>query len=98
MTKLELGDYIEQIIKKGDKISIFEKNVLAISTYSATLAKQLLEIKENKKFNVYMGDDPLALNIINTQNYSYMYKNPIEDVTEQINIFEKKGSDPIKFL
>ena len=90
MTKLELGDYIEQIIKKGDKISIFEKNVLAISTYSATLAKQLLEIKENKKFNVYMGDDPLALNIINTQNYSYMYKNPIEDVTEQINIFEKK--------
>ena len=30
MTKLELGDYIEQIIKKGDKISIFEKNVLQI--------------------------------------------------------------------
>lgn len=90
MTKHELGKHIENILDKGDKISIFERNILAISTYSATLAKELLEIKENKNFNVYMGADPLALNIINTKNYEYLYKNPLDDVTKQINEFEKK--------
>lgn len=89
MTKHELGKHIENILDKGDKISIFERNILAISTYSATLAKELLEIKENKNFNVYMGADPLALNIINTKNYEYLYKNPLDDVTKQINEFEK---------
>ena len=88
MTKHELGKHIENILDKGDKISIFERNILAISTYSATLAKELLEIKENKNFNVYMGADPLALNIINTKNYEYLYKNPLDDVTKQINEFE----------
>ena len=65
MTNEEFSHQIEAIAKKdANKIAVFEKNLLAVATYSAPLAKKLLEISTNERFNLYTGKDPIDINIL----------------------------------
>ena len=92
MTEQEFSHQIEEIAKKdANKKTVFEKNLLAIvATYSAPLAKKLLEINTNERFNLYTGKDPIDINIIAADGSRYMYENPVSDVEKQLESFEKE--------
>ena len=91
MTEQEFSRQIEAIAKK-DANKVFEKNLLAVATYSAPLAKKLLEINTNERFNLYTGKDPIDINIIAADGSRYMYENPVSDVEKQLESFEKEYS------
>ena len=92
MTEQEFSRQIEAIAnKEANKLAVFEKNLLAIvATYSAPLAKKLLEINTNERFNLYTGKDPIDINIIAADGSRYMYENPVSDVEKQLESFEKE--------
>ncbi|MCI7247889.1 MAG: DUF115 domain-containing protein [Campylobacter sp.] len=90
MTEQEFSRQIEAIAKKKGTISKFEKNLLAVAIYSAPLAKKLLEISTNERFNLYTGKDPIDINIIAADGSRYMYENPVSDVEKQLESFEKE--------
>ena len=93
MTEQEFSNQIEAIAKKeANKITVFEKNLLAVAIYSAPLAKKLLEINTNERFNLYTGKDPIDINIIAADGSRYMYENPVSDVEKQLESFEKAKS------
>ena len=94
MTEQEFSHQIEEIAnKEANKLAVFEKNLLAIvATYSAPLAKKLLEINTNERFNLYTGKDPIDINIIAADGSRYMYENPVSDVEKQLESFEKAYS------
>ena len=93
MTEQEFSHQIEAIAKKeASKLAVFEKNLLAVAVYSAPLAKKLLEINTNERFNVYTGKDPIDINIIANDGSRYMYENPVSDVEKQLVSFEKAKS------
>ena len=93
MTEQEFSRKIEAIAKKeANKITVFEKNLLAVAIYSAPLAKKLLEINTNERFNLYTGKDPIDINIIAADGSRYMYENPVSDVEKQLESFEKAYS------
>lgn len=90
--EVDLSQAISAIIAKGDKLSNFEKNILAICEYSAPLVNKLLEIKTNKKFQIFMGKDPIDINIVNSKTYEYMFEHPVQEVQDKIVSFEKAHS------
>ena len=91
MTNEEFSHQIEAIAKKeANKLAVFEKNLLSVATYSAPLAKKLLEINTNERFNLYTGKDPIDINIIAADGSRYMYENPVSDVEKQLENFEKE--------
>ena len=93
MTNEEFSHQIEAIAKKeANKLAVFEKNLLAVAVYSAPLAKRLLELQGNKKINVFTGKDPLDINLITKDGLRYMYENPLKDIEEQLDSFEKEYS------
>ena len=93
MTEQEFSNQIEAMAKKeANKITVFEKNLLAVAIYSAPLAKKLLEINTNERFNLYTGKDPIDINIIAADGSRYMYENPVSDVEKQLESFEKEYS------
>ncbi|MDO2408437.1 motility associated factor glycosyltransferase family protein [Campylobacter magnus] len=93
MTNEEFSHQIEAIAKKeANRITVFEKNLLAVAIYSAPLAKKLLEINTNERFNLYTGKDPIDINIIAADGSRYMYENPVSDVEKQLESFEKEYS------
>ena len=93
MTNEEFSHQIEAIAKKEvNKLAVFEKNLLAVAIYSAPLAKKLLEINTNERFNLYTGKDPIDINIIAADGSRYMYENPVSDVEKQLESFEKEYS------
>lgn len=87
-------DKLQKILAKkitsDQDINIFTKNITAIMSINAKLAKLLLNFKENTEFGAFMGKDPLDLNIINQKNLNYMFEHPKDDVTNQIKEFEDK--------
>ena len=98
MTNEEFSHQIEAIAKKeANRITVFEKNLLAVAIYSAPLAKKLLEINTNDRFNLYTGKDPIDINIIAADGSRYMYENPVSDVEKQLESFESVD-EAIKYL
>ena len=96
MTDKELDKKIAEIVKKGDKVSIFERNVLAIAIYSAPLAKRLLEADalsaKERKFEICKGKDPIDINLVNKKTLSCVYESPAREIEEHVASFEKEHS------
>lgn len=69
---------------------IFRKNLQALIYHDPILTTKLFEIKQNEKYEVFAGKDPIDINIIDKSNYSYMYKNPAKDVEEKLKDTEAK--------
>lgn len=69
---------------------IFKKNLHSLIQYDPILATKIFAIKENKKYEVFAGSDPIDINIINKDNYSYMYKDPAKDIEKKLQETEQK--------
>lgn len=91
MTNEEFSAYISSLLEKKDNLSIFERNILAMTYYSALLAKEILEVKK-QKFKTFMSSDPIDINIVASDGSAYLYNEPAKEITEQLVKFEEAYS------
>lgn len=73
-------------LKAKENKNIFEKNVLGISSYSASMAKALLEINTIKKYSLDKSEDCFSINILSKN--TKIYKDPKSEVLKAIKDFE----------
>lgn len=69
---------------------IFKKNLQALFTQDEILAARLFGISEQKDYEVFIGKDPIDINIINNKNFKYVYESPAKDVENMITTIEKQ--------
>ncbi len=89
---IKLNDKLAGQITERKEITTFDRNIVAILSFSPRLAQMLFDLKENKKFGVFMGKDPLDINIINLETKKYLYESPAKEVEEKIISFEEDHS------
>ena len=67
----------------------FEKNLKALYQKNPLLAAQLEILEPNKKYEVYIGKDPLNINIYDKENkIALFHKEPLVETQEKIQEFE----------
>ncbi|MBX7490690.1 motility associated factor glycosyltransferase family protein [Helicobacter turcicus] len=67
----------------------FDKNIEALLKVNPLLAAQLKTLEVNQKYEVYIGKDPLNINIYDKKNKVSLYqKSPLEETTDKIKEFE----------
>lgn len=78
----------------GDKIEIknpiFEKNLQALFQQDEILAARLFAMSEQNKYEVFIGKDPIDINIIDKKTFKYIYENPAKDTQDMIEDIESK--------
>ena len=69
--------------------SRFDKNLEALFKVNPLLAAQLQILEPNKKYEVYIGQDPLNINIYDKENKLALYaREPLVQTLEKIKEFE----------
>ncbi len=69
--------------------SRFDKNLKALFKVNPLLAAQLQILEPNKKYEVYIGQDPLNINIYDKENKTALYaKEPLVQTLEKMKEFE----------
>ncbi|QOQ97890.1 motility associated factor glycosyltransferase family protein [Helicobacter winghamensis] len=67
----------------------FDKNIEALLKVNPLLAAQLKTLEVNKKYEVYIGEDPLNINIYDKENKISLYqKSPLEETLDKMKEFE----------
>ncbi|ALV25294.1 motility accessory factor [Campylobacter iguaniorum] len=88
----ELNDKLADKIATKKEITTLDRNIVSIMPYAIDTATELFELKENTKFGVFMGKDPLDINIVNLETKEYLYESPAKDVEKKLIEFEKEYS------
>jgi hypothetical protein len=80
--------------------SIFEKNIKTLTKKNPTLAAKLFSIPTHKKFEVIQqGNDPINLNIIDTEKKYPIYETePLKEIEEKEKIFKKNMQDILLYI
>ncbi|EDO8011437.1 motility associated factor glycosyltransferase family protein, partial [Campylobacter coli] len=67
---------------------IFRKNLDALTAFEyRDLKKDLQNLKSLKHFKYTLGKDPLDINIIKNKELKSIYKKPLEELQEKLNVF-----------
>ena len=67
----------------------FEKNLKALYQKNPLLAAQLKILEPNQKYEVYVGKDPLNINIYDKERkVALFHQEPLVEVTQKIKEFE----------
>lgn len=69
---------------------IFRKNLQALFNQDEILATRLWGMSECQKYDVFIGKDPIDINIINNKTLKYIYEKPVEDVENLLKDTEKE--------
>ncbi|AFI03647.1 motility associated factor glycosyltransferase family protein [Helicobacter cetorum] len=70
-------------------MNIYQKNLQALAKRDPLLYKQLNTIKENKKYEVFLGNDSANFNLIDKEHNTPLFLgNPLEECLEQYKNFE----------
>ncbi|QCD44017.1 motility associated factor glycosyltransferase family protein [Campylobacter mucosalis] len=69
---------------------IFAKNLQALFQQDEILATRLFAIDGNEKFDVFVGKDPIDINIIDKQTLKYIYEKPAKDIESMLQSLEKQ--------
>lgn len=78
---------------------IFQKNLQALFQQDEILAAKLWSIDETKEFDVFVGKDPIDINLINNKTLKYVYENPVNDTLNSLESLEKEYKRyPIMFF
>ena len=83
--KNELGESVANIANP-----IFKKNLQALFQQDEILAARLWGMEGMKSYDVFIGKDPIDINIINNKTLKYVYENPVKDVKEALENIEKE--------
>jgi motility accessory factor len=78
---------------------IFQKNLQALFQQDEILAARLWGMDETKDFDVFVGKDPIDINLINNKTLKYIYENPAIDTLFSLEKLEKEYKRyPIMFF
>ena len=69
---------------------IFKKNLQALFQQDEILAARLWGMKETEKYDVFIGKDPIDINIIDNKTLKYVYESPAKDVLHILESTEKE--------
>ncbi|MFL1705409.1 motility associated factor glycosyltransferase family protein [Campylobacter sp. MOP7] len=69
---------------------IFEKNLQALFQQDEILAARLFAMGAQDKYEVFIGKDPLDINIIDRKSFKYIYENPVKDTHDMLESLEKQ--------
>ena len=69
---------------------IFKKNLQALFHQDEILAARLFGMGGHEKYDVFVGKDPLDINIIDRKTLKYVYERPVADVTQNLETTEKE--------
>ena len=83
--KKELGESVANIANP-----IFKKNLQALFQQDEILAARLWGMEGMRGYDVFIGKDPIDINIINNKTLKYVYENPVKDVKEALENIEKE--------
>ena len=83
--KNELGESVANIANP-----IFKKNLQALFQQDEILAARLWGMEGMRGYDVFIGKDPIDINIINNKTLKYVYENPVKDVKEALENIEKE--------
>ena len=68
---------------------IFQKNLQALFQQDEILAARLWSIVGNKDYEIFIGKDPIDINLINKHTFKYIYDNPAADILKLLEDTEK---------
>ena len=68
---------------------IFQKNLQALFQQDEILAARLWSIVGNKDYEIFIGKDPIDINLINKHTFKYIYDNPATDILKLLEDIEK---------
>lgn len=77
---------------------IFEKNLQALFQKNAPLAAKLFTLETHTRFEVFMGKDPIDINLLDTQLESFLYANPANDIATIIDQLNQKNHLPYRYF
>ena len=69
---------------------IFQKNLQALFQQDEILAARLWGMDEMTDYDVFVGKDPIDINIINNKTLKYVYENPVKDVQNTLESVENE--------
>lgn len=69
---------------------IFEKNLQALFQQDEILAAKLFAFEKQEKYEIFIGKDPLDINIIDKNSFKYIYENPVKDTHDMLESIEKQ--------
>lgn len=73
----------------------FSLNLSALAVHYPVLALKLNEFTPNQRFEVYQGNDPLNVNIFDTQNQRFLFQvSPIDELNAKIQEFSPYSHYP----
>ena len=79
--------------------AVFRNNLNALFSQDEILATRLFSLGEQKNYEVFIGKDPIDINIIDKKTLSYLYEKPASDIQ---NMLEGLGSQckryPVMFF
>lgn len=68
---------------------IFKKNLQALFQQDEILAARLWSMETNKDYEIFIGKDPVDVNLINKHTFKYVYDNPVTDTLKLLEDIEK---------
>jgi len=75
---------------EGPQNPVFQRNLNALFQQDEILAARLWGMEEMKDYDIFIGKDPIDINIINNKTLKYVYDNPVKDVQEALDSIEKE--------
>lgn len=73
---------------------IYKNNLAALEKASPELYRKLSAVKENVRYQVFMGKDPVDINILDTQTQTPLYNEPVGDTVEKLKAMNPYGRYP----
>ena len=83
--KSHIGENVKNI-----ENPIFKNNLQALFTQDEILASRLWGMSEVAKYDVFVGKDPIDINIIDNKTLKYVYESPVKDVQDALETVENE--------
>jgi len=78
--------------------SIFERNIEALLPINVPLATKLFSMQENTRFEVFQGDDPADINILDKDTKEIFYEYPLKDTMKQYDEYDNYKRYPFLYF
>ncbi|MFC2587018.1 MAG: 6-hydroxymethylpterin diphosphokinase MptE-like protein [Campylobacter sp.] len=69
---------------------ILANNLRALFQQDEILAAEIFSVASQQKYEVFIGKDPIDINIIDKNSYKYMYEHPAKDIESMVEDIQNK--------
>ncbi len=78
--------------------NIYDKNLSALNKVNRELSKKIEDIKSNEKFEVFQGNNPEVINILDTTTNTPLHQNPTEELKFKKQEYKKLREYPFLYF